>query len=373
MEVQFFNFSHDIALAHGEKVFTPPTVVRAMERDLQGLRHLLPQSFAGYTADAPVWGWDAALVYSLTKAGYTNLPTAEQLAAMRSLSSRHTAVNVLSQLRNSLCGMPLIGESRFLTTAEQLDTLFPVTPRHEATPIRPLPAPTYLIKEAYSSSGRGLRPAGDSLAPKTRQWALRCIREQGGVEIEPYYTNKVLDFAMEFTATTTEIRYDGLSVFLTRGNNTYAGNIVAPQAILEDKIAAFIDRKTLQIVRNRLMELLFTTLQGQYLGPIGVDMMVVRQAAGFMLHPCVEINLRRTMGNLALYMLPLLPSGKTAVFSILYHKDPQALAAQINQLQSTQSVILLTAPSFLEGALSPHHAAPLSHEASHSFAALLTY
>lgn len=37
-------------------------------------------------------------------------------------------------------------------------------------------------------------------------------------------------------------------------------------------------------------------------GPFGVDMMVVArpEADGFLLHPCVEINLRRTMGHVAL-------------------------------------------------------------------------
>ena len=34
-----------------------------------------------------------------------------------------------------------------------------------------------------------------------------------------------------------------------------------------------------------------------YEGPFGIDMMIVK---GGLLHPCVEINLRRTMGHVAL-------------------------------------------------------------------------
>ena len=43
-------------------------------------------------------------------------------------------------------------------------------------------------------------------------------------------------------------------------------------------------------------------LAGKYIGPLGVDMMIV--APHFTLHPCVEINLRRTMGHVALALSP---------------------------------------------------------------------
>jgi len=41
-----------------------------------------------------------------------------------------------------------------------------------------------------------------------------------------------------------------------------------------------------------------------YRGPFGLDMMVVKGDGGFLLHPCVEINLRRTMGHVALLLSP---------------------------------------------------------------------
>lgn len=383
-------------MARGAKVFTPPTVVRAMERDLQPLRSLLPQPFRGYTADAPVWGWDEPLVHSLKKAGYPpgndgnsfnntgypsdndgnsfsmaeyrDLPTIEQLAGIRALSSRRTAVLVLRQLRQRLSSLPLVGESLFLTTPADLSRVFPQQPARTsekdspALPLPPhtnkrngpaLPLPTHIIKEPYSSSGRGLRLVSTVLTPKTHQWALRCIREQGGVEVEPYY-NKVLDLAMEFTCTGAGITYDGLSIFLTRANNTYTGNIVASQDFLEGRVSAYIDRAVLHSVRNALTDILSPILIGKYLGPVGVDMMVVKTKDeviasyekqtgianettqtdhGYALHPCVEINLRRTMGNLALYMTPLLPTPTaTALFRIIY--SPNSLESDIVALEN---------------------------------------
>jgi hypothetical protein len=38
-----------------------------------------------------------------------------------------------------------------------------------------------------------------------------------------------------------------------------------------------------------------------YEGPFGIDMMI---CDGSLLHPCVEINLRRTMGHVALALTP---------------------------------------------------------------------
>jgi hypothetical protein len=41
-----------------------------------------------------------------------------------------------------------------------------------------------------------------------------------------------------------------------------------------------------------------------YEGPFGIDMMIVASNDGCLLHPCIEINLRRTMGHVALSLMP---------------------------------------------------------------------
>ena len=35
--------------------------------------------------------------------------------------------------------------------------------------------------------------------------------------------------------------------------------------------------------------------------PLGIDMMLIRMGGAVRLHPCVELNLRRTMGHVALF------------------------------------------------------------------------
>ena len=51
---------------------------------------------------------------------------------------------------------------------------------------------------------------------------------------------------------------------------------------------------------DRLCALLGQVLCGVYAGPLGIDMMVVRHEGSLLVHPCVEMNLRATMGHVAL-------------------------------------------------------------------------
>lgn len=124
--------------------------------------------------------------------------------------------------------------------------------------------------------------------------------------LEPQY-NKVKDFGMEFFADGTgRVDYLGLSLFHTEGG-AYAGNLLATE---DDKLSImerYISIDRLGKVASKISKCLSVRLRNLYKGPLGVDMMVVASADGnapFLLHPCVEINLRRTMGHVALALSP---------------------------------------------------------------------
>ncbi len=51
---------------------------------------------------------------------------------------------------------------------------------------------------------------------------------------------------------------------------------------------------------SRSSRALTSLLDSRYCGYMGVDMMVVRRGDGFALVPCVELNLRMTMGVVAM-------------------------------------------------------------------------
>jgi hypothetical protein len=105
------------------------------------------------------------------------------------------------------------------------------------------------------------------------------------------------------------VTYEGLSMFHTT-NGAYTGNLLATETTKRLKLANYVSLQQLMDLRQRICALTSTLLADQYKGPFGIDMMVVAPPAGsaddshFLLHPCVELNLRRTMGHVALSLSP---------------------------------------------------------------------
>lgn len=262
----------------------------------------LPAERLDWTAVEAIepWGWDRHIVGVLQKLGAPAglLPTADALDVIRRLSSRETAVRVLEALRQE----PFT--SRWCTTESEV--LAAIEAYGGAA----------ILKQPWSCSGRGVwrcttaEWAADGAACKR---ARKTLREQGAVEAEPVY-ECLADFAMEFwaekAATTTEqgsvrVRYEGLSLFETHDGGAYAGNVVAPQEELERRLERLAppplldadDRLPLEALAERLCRVLGEVLGDAYSGPLGVDMMLTPDG----IHPCIEVNLRNTMGRVALF------------------------------------------------------------------------
>ena len=67
-----------------------------------------------------------------------------------------------------------------------------------------------------------------------------------------------------------------------------------------EKLARLVPRDYVESVRNEVMGILPMVLEDGYEGPLGVDMMVCGdEEAAYWINPCVEINLRYTMGFVA--------------------------------------------------------------------------
>ena len=160
-----------------------------------------------------------------------------------------------------------------------------------------------VVKAPWSSSGRGVRFIDGALSDYHRGWLRNTIAQQGSVMVEPFYS-KVKDFGMEFEALPDgQIRYLGLSLFDTH-NGAYTGNIIASEEDKLDIISRYIPISSIDFVRAKVTDALRAVISGHYAGPFGVDMMILSNpdGQGFSVHPCVEINLRRTMGHVAIEM-----------------------------------------------------------------------
>jgi len=155
-----------------------------------------------------------------------------------------------------------------------------------------------VMKAPWSSSGRGLRFLSQSQTPFSTQanWFGNMVKAQGSVMIEPFY-NKVKDFGMEFEVDAAgKVHYLGLSLFHTK-NGAYIGNLLATEESKREQMACYVSLELLDEIKQHIIE---NVQLEDYVGPFGIDMMIVKEGV----HPCVELNLRRTMGHVALSLTP---------------------------------------------------------------------
>ena len=319
MKLLVFNPEHDLALAANLSNFTAPHAGRQLRADLgfvpaiwaaaddfvlvenvedaeRRFLRLTRRPFGRFIAKdllcklqfsaVDVWGWDLAIRAYLLRWGVEAvvMPTVTQIDAIRQLSHRRHAMQLLESLQ-----MP--GTIGCASETDQMEMIADRLHRGEHL----------VVKAPWSSSGRGVRFMEGDMNIYDNGWVRHVIEKQGSVMVEPYY-NKVKDFGMEFVSDGKGIvSYVGLSLFQT-SNGAYTGNILASEDEKEHMISRYISVDLLKAIRQKICTLMGVLLKDRYAGAFGIDMMVVRRddGDGFLLHPCVEINLRRTMGHVAI-------------------------------------------------------------------------
>jgi hypothetical protein len=314
MQVLLFNPENDLALASNNPNYTPPASARQLANDLADF----PKWWHIEEDIILPWGWSPLAIKQLQQLGVPmeQLPNATQIADYRTKASRQTAVLLLNRLRREWpepfhSGL-LVGESKWCESeAEVLNTINDF-------------GGNAILKAPWSGSGRGLHPVRSlRLNEKDQTWIQRTLRLQNGVEVEPIY-NKVCDLAMEFWAENGHVRYEGLSFFETTDGGVYAGNLVTSEAEKETLLTQYFSPTLLHEVRSHLTRLLNDAeLPTWYKGPLGIDMLVVNSLSlklspnnSYSLHPLLEINLRMTMGWVALQLQRELAEGETGIFKI---------------------------------------------------------
>ncbi len=329
MNLLVFNPEHDIALAKEQPGFTPPHAARALRHDLD----FLPAFLAGkedvvlvedveracgrlqkvrarlarmgvccgvqsqlVSADmlpavgkidkVVPWGWDKAVCERLQVAGVpeSSLPSKEYLKTVKELSHRVQAIRLLDSFV-SFKNLPPA------TSLEQLEDW--VAGMSQA-----------VLKAPWSSSGRGIRFVDGTLTPHQQGWVRNLLKKQGSVIVEPYY-RKIADLGMEFYSNGRGVvDYLGLSLFATN-NGEYTGSVLATENCKRQMLQPYVSAEALDRTAEHIRQFVANDWGKRYEGPFGVDMMVVKSETGeAVLHPCVEINLRLTMGHVALAMSP---------------------------------------------------------------------
>ena len=312
MRLRVFNPEHDIALASFSPGFTSPHAGRQLRADLGFLpalwateedlvlvddvegakeryRHIKnrPRREANFITKAQLheasheitqvlpWGWDPAIRHELLKEGIAEglLPSEERMKAIREMSSREWAVHHLQT------------GTRIATSMRTLNEQVEFFGR-------------CVLKSPWSSSGRGVRYVS------AKEWEDSALRKWAEKVVEPYY-KKVKDFGMEFEALPDgRVVYRGLSLFHTE-RGAYTGNLLASEAQKERVLAQYVSPKELARLRENIIREISLYIYNVYEGPFGVDMMIYSDGGELRVNPCVELNLRCTMGHVALSLSPL--------------------------------------------------------------------
>lgn len=327
MNLHIFNPEHDIALAANLSNFTSPHAGRQLRHDLgflpaiwaeegdvvlvenvedarRDFAKVMHRPFDGFVDKSQLrklgitrvdpWGWDLALRSFLLRYGVEAVPSEEEIGVIRDLSHRKHAVGLL----RSLALEGTVGHSWRADLLAEVQQALKDYQR-------------IVVKAPWSSSGRGIRFIDKELNEYQQRWIENIIAQQGSVVIETY-CHKIKDFGMEFESDGEgHVRYLGLSLFYTQ-NGAYMGNILASEEEKTEMISHYVSVDLLDAVKEKICRYLGELYCHQYAGPFGVDMMVVRgnDQQHFLLNPCVEINLRRTMGHVALALSEQVPSDR---------------------------------------------------------------
>lgn len=379
MRLHLFNPDTDMALADGRANYLPPSSAHQMALDLAILPMWYAMSGDGILAASayndvffqqmkvlfnkdiflvtepevceydnitPIpWGWNASVRRYLYQKGVPliALPSDDKLKRWRMMASRERIAECLAELLHmpSCCG-----ESVNLYNLKDCQNY---VDNHGHA----------VLKAPWSGSGRGLLWCERGYTQTVAGWCSNVLCRQGCVVAAPVY-DKVEDFAMEFQSDGHgNIRFVGYSLFQTNARGAYRGNILLSDSDFEKWMAQYISVKTLLQIRVAVQNVL-AKLCASYIGFLGVDMMVCR-AEKFLVHPCVEINLRMNMGIIACQLYKnLLAPATTGRFYIEYYSSSESLYE--SHVQDEMAAPLVVKNSrVVSGYLSLVPVTPLSH------------
>lgn len=330
--LHIFNPDTDYALASGRRYYTPPARVLELRNHLA----LLPALYAsendfilvpdGFDIDHNTmyfnefarcgcrllhettlkdhpailqnllitpWGWNMSLRQFFRDINPdSELPSEEEITALRMLSHRRTTISFLKAFPKDL--------KESISLPEEIDSDTEALDRFCSDR-------NIYFKAPWSSSGRGILLCDDLEECHVKPWVHGIIRRQGSVIMERAYL-RILDFASEWYCHSGKVVFLGLSVFNTSRRGKYHGNRIADQRDLKSVIEKAAE-SSIDNVIDAQRSVINKLIAPYYSGPLGIDMLLTKDRK---INPCVEINLRHTMG-----MVPILGS--------FYKENPPAI------------------------------------------------
>lgn len=166
-------------------------------------------------------------------------------------------------------------------------------------------------------------------------WLPPIFQRHGAVLVERW-RERVADFSILYEVTPEGVDLAGMTVMENDAFGRYVGSRVAPKwgSLLDPEVAGFLyrDADVTDWIEGRLPDAIKRVLPG-YSGPVGVDSMVFRNPDGTLgWSPVVELNVRMTMGRVALELMRKSRPGSGGCLRI--HRKMKVDASKLQQLQS---------------------------------------
>ena len=302
--IHYFNPGHEAAVLADSPFYHTPAMVVKMQQDLAFLPFcyaepddyiFVPrdhyddstlQLLKGQTVD--LWGLSKQAIHffeQFSKKYDLNLVIPEWNDKYKELCSREFSAFCLASLVEEIPGIAKDIIPVFYFDLSEIEYMNRNTPDQ------------LLVKSPYSSSGRGLlwleKP---ELSRSSRQIIGGMLKKQGKVSVEKVL-EKSIDFSMQFDSD----KFLGYSIFFTDSKGAYDCTSLASQKRMEVFLKDCVEPRLLYTVRRKLQKLIREKILPYYSGNIGVDMMIYEIGEdNYYLHPCVEINLRKSMGYVSL-------------------------------------------------------------------------
>lgn len=262
------------------------------------------------------WGWSPAAHKMLAplkpfcSSHFQKSPVFQWLPEHRNISSRKFASEILHDISHYLPAKWIPDKTRFPKICfSKPDVEMAISSWGKI-----------MLKAPWSSSGRGLQPI-TKLPVHEKVWEKvnAIIADQGFVMAEPLL-NKIHDMAFLFKSENRKCSFIGTSHFFTNSKGQYEGNWLNGLPCTFDKsVAGFIAEVTTPLVEAISLCIEKSSLADNYEGVFGVDMLIYHEEGGNLkIVPCLEINMRHTMGMVALQIEKLLAPGIKGKFQTFY-------------------------------------------------------
>lgn len=315
-KLHLFNPENDLALASNMPYYTPPAAAAKLAKSAC----MLPMWYAdrgdyvlinsgyrewcesvadefclevNFVTDIPShvsvvlpWGWSRYTKQLLLSHGMSRslLPTDSQLNTIRALSHRHITIDMYEELTKWL---------PYPAPPMPIDTNNVLLIESELKAGR-----QKYIKSPWSGSGRGIIDTTTAPTKQVIRLAAGVIARQGSVLMEERL-DKILDFAMLFDMNDGVASFVGYSVFFNLNYSAYNGNRLAAESVLQQELQHYVSRYDIEATRESVKTALEKVIADKYNGPLGVDMMIYDGGNHINIAPCIEVNLRMTMGRVA--------------------------------------------------------------------------